>query len=149
MPRVHSLKYFAWRFHVSVPAISVDDAKAYLESVLLSMLANLELSLRAHASGFTNVRDSSIRHAFMMSSGTFIYAGAMHEQRVITQMNQVGMRLQQAVDKIMRPEAFPGAVLDAAVAMLDAETAITGAAPSEELRASLEGIKELMLEVAV
>jgi hypothetical protein len=121
------------------------DAQVTLSAILLSMLSSLHLAQRAQLQGMSTIGDSSIRNAFISSTGEMRFIATETDAVFSTQMNYVTEKLQKAVDAINVRSSIPAAVLEAAIAIIDAEAVISEAPPDDVFTGLLEDISSMYL----
>lgn len=128
---------------MAIQQLSDIDPRMHLSDTLVQILSDLQMSLRALPKGFYAVCDSSLRHAFISGCNALRFKSLSDDPVVVAQMNHVNAKLQHAVDAINIRETISPRVLEAAVAIFDAQSVIFGAPLREEFSTLLDDISRM------
>lgn len=134
---------------MSIHSVSLADLQKGLSARLLLMLDSLKLSQRALAQNLFTLSDSALRNALLSSVSETNFARAEGDLSSLKQMNHVAMKLQLAVDTINDRSKTSAAILEAAIAIFDAQSVIAGSAPAKEFADRLEAISGAYLSPEV
>ncbi|HXK37938.1 MAG TPA: hypothetical protein VJ579_02640 [Candidatus Paceibacterota bacterium] len=134
---------------MSNQSMSRSDTGVMLSALLLQMLCNLHLAQRALLQGYLTLCDSSLRNALLSSMGSVRFVASEDDAVVMRQMNHVTEKLRSAVDSLSDHKQTESSILEAGIAILDAEAVTSGTAPSAEFSSILEEISNLYLALDV
>lgn len=115
------------------PRVNLALVRAHMSAALLVLLQDLDLAIRAFVLQDFPLSESAARNALLFSCGEQQYLLTCPELSYRRQMNYVATKLQHLVGVSGKGEHFAAALLEAAIAVVDAESVITGTPASMKM----------------
>jgi hypothetical protein len=130
---------------MTVPRENLALVRAHMSAALLVLLQDLDLAMRAYVLRDLSLSESCARNALLFSCGEQQYLLRSSELSYRRQMNFVATKLQKLVSMSGKGECFAAALLEAAIAVVDAESVISDAPASTKMLGLRTKISEAFL----